>query len=186
MNKQDSEISLPLPPSVVGSDGMPVISSCRTTKMPPVREESWWRLILPGAIPSVVAGAGFWIFHRLAVRRQRRSEINDKINEIRKQTRECVEHADQVWCMDGNNKETKEAVRALIHRFHYLGILVTALKNWCAEINVTREVFRFRKACTTDVDDPGRGPNPHQIALIIPASMKLNEALDSKFRHLFR
>jgi hypothetical protein len=149
-------------------------------------ENSFWLDLAPLASPVSVFVAIFGIYaaHALTKRRQQRDERFKLCQTARDLVNEIAEDASGAWCKAGNDDDAKKIAFEVVGKLGRLGRLLEMLRGRNKRFDVGEHLIDFRRAVTTDLDDPDREPNADRAGEIMAAEGKLDHAIDRAFRSL--
>ena len=153
----------------------------------------WWdvfKVVGPSIFPSIVAAIGFYVFHLLALRRQKREEQHRFCENLKIIVQEISETASRSWAMNG-----KEAIQDG-SIFKYKGLAfkaATQISTLCAQNKkyeaLRSELTSLKKTCEESLDSGSResienkqrNADPAQEGAIAKASGKMLKAIDAAF-----
>ncbi len=153
--------------------------------------------IVPTLPPTVVVVAGFFIFHKLAIRRQKHVEIFETFRDLKALINDINDVAAIAWRSRGNDAAqdgTAAEVRQKLTRAREDLRLLYALDE---KFSVVRDSLNeFRTATDEDVDDEGnhistiddirRSPNPGWVLSgIAPKANALRSRLNDTFAAIY-
>jgi hypothetical protein len=103
--------------------------------------------------PIILAVIGYYIVHELAIRRQFRTEILEVVSQAKLLINEVSELAIECWRMRPSEVSFSHKHVSLTDKMHSLGVLLTDLADREPKVNILKEMARFRKICSSNIED---------------------------------
>ncbi|MEP3430995.1 MAG: hypothetical protein ABJN98_20085 [Roseibium sp.] len=154
-------------------------------------DTSFWINAFAPSIPSVITvAAGFYIFHKLALRRQVRQEIFSDISDIKQNIDEVLKHGTEAWSCTGIDAQKKGHVVMLRGRLAILSAQIESLISRDSRYSVVQDTHkRFRAsldeyrsgAQNIGVDDQTRGSSNIGRTQALSYAGKLRREIDALF-----
>ncbi|WP_420723929.1 hypothetical protein [Hwanghaeella sp. LZ110] len=152
---------------------------------------------LPTAVPALVALVGFFVFHKLASKRQRKSEVFETFKNLKVDIDEICTLSGKLWRMNGKDAVESGEVTDLRQKLSRAREELRLLVNFEFVFNGCDEKYtNFKKCIDEEIDQSGNpittiddivrqsGNSWYQNG-ILPAANSLYSSLNKAFKDMY-
>lgn len=115
----------------------------------------WWLLetLVPSAPPTIAAIVGFFVFHKLALQRQKREEVRQALENFRKSISELLEASTKCWEITGKKANSSGRVRKYKSKLTRSNLGLSALITYDPFFVEIKEKYRIYRSKLDEVSN---------------------------------